>query len=132
MSCTCQVCHTPFKVDVLVANELWEKIKPLGKGEGQGLLCGKCIMLRIEALDKYGVYELFGEGHITDKETKFEYKILDTLQHSVGLGASSFATGQDPLEMLKEGLDYHGKEGWLLCSVIDSTKCIFVREKKGR
>lgn len=58
MSCKCQGCGTNYKVDILVVDSLWEKIKPQGKPEGAGLLCGKCIFERIESLDEYDYYFL--------------------------------------------------------------------------
>lgn len=51
MSCTCQQCGRKFQVDILVPDELWEQIKPEGKPEGGGLLCGGCIT---EALEQGG------------------------------------------------------------------------------
>jgi len=59
MSCTCQVCGRKYKIDLLVGDELWENIKPEGKPIGGGLLCGSCIMDRIEKyLNDYDVYLL--------------------------------------------------------------------------
>ena len=48
MACLCQKCGYLFEVDVNVPDDLWEKIKPKGKLEGAGLLCGSCIMNQIE------------------------------------------------------------------------------------
>jgi len=53
MSCKCQECGKQYKVDIIVPDEIWEKIKPKNKPEGVGLLCGKCIMLKIEEMNKY-------------------------------------------------------------------------------
>ena len=53
MSCICQECNQEYKVDFIVNDELWEQIKPDGKEQGAGLLCGSCIMKRIEELDEY-------------------------------------------------------------------------------
>ena len=50
MSCKCQSCGEQYKVDIIIPDKLWEKIKPEGKPEGAGLLCGKCIMERIEKI----------------------------------------------------------------------------------
>ena len=59
MSCKCQECGRQYKVDLLIPNDLWEKIKPAGKPEGAGLLCGSCIMDRIEDLGEYNFYVLW-------------------------------------------------------------------------
>lgn len=56
MSCTCQECHRLYKVDLIVPDDLWEKIKPSGKSKGTGLLCGSCIMDQIEILDEYDAF----------------------------------------------------------------------------
>jgi len=58
VSCKCQGCELDYKVDVSVGDKVWEAIKPQGKPEGAGLLCGKCIFDRIELLDEYTHYEL--------------------------------------------------------------------------
>ena len=60
MSCKCQKCKKRYKVDVLVENALWEKIKPRGKAPGGGLLCGSCILVEIEKMDKYQAFRLKG------------------------------------------------------------------------
>lgn len=50
MSCKCQDCGKLYKVDVIVPDALWERIKPAGKPVGAGLLCGSCIITRIESI----------------------------------------------------------------------------------
>ena len=55
MSCACQECGKQYKVDLLISDELWEKIKPIGKTKGAGLLCGSCIMKKIEEFNSYDV-----------------------------------------------------------------------------
>jgi hypothetical protein len=52
--CTCQRCGQKYMVDLLVPDDLWERIKPEGKAVGAGMLCGRCIMVKIEAFDSYG------------------------------------------------------------------------------
>lgn len=54
MACKCEKCGYQYKVDVIVPDELWELIKPGGERDS-GLLCGRCIMDRIEALNQYGM-----------------------------------------------------------------------------
>ena len=56
--CLCQNCGNVYKVDLLVADELWEKIKPKGKMAGEGMLCGSCIMKKIEGLGKFSAFEM--------------------------------------------------------------------------
>ena len=58
MSCKCQCCWNDYKVDVIVPDELWREIKPKQKPEMGGLLCGKCIITKIESTDEYMAYEL--------------------------------------------------------------------------
>lgn len=52
--CTCQACGQKYRVDILVPDELWERIKPAEKAQGAGLLCGRCIFARIEGLGEFG------------------------------------------------------------------------------
>jgi len=56
--CTCQECGKKYKIDLLISNELWEKIKPKGKLKGAGLLCGSCIMEKLEDLLDYNAFQL--------------------------------------------------------------------------
>jgi len=56
--CKCQGCGKIYTVDVLVPDELWEQIKPYGKPDGGGLLCGTCIMRRIEEASDYAAWRL--------------------------------------------------------------------------
>ena len=55
MSCICQQCKKNYRVDLIVPDNVWEKIKPEGKAKGAGLLCGSCMLNKIEAFGKYGV-----------------------------------------------------------------------------
>lgn len=51
--CACQGCGQRYKVDVQLPDDLWNRIKPEAKPNGAGLLCGRCIFSRIEALDEF-------------------------------------------------------------------------------
>lgn len=55
--CTCQGCGRRYRVDVMVPDALWEEIKPEGKPVGAGLLCGPCIVDRLE-VQGFGAYTL--------------------------------------------------------------------------
>jgi hypothetical protein len=55
MSCKCQKCNKQYNIDLVVDDKLWEKIKPKGKAVGAGLLCGSCIMGKIEEMFQVGV-----------------------------------------------------------------------------
>lgn len=57
-------------MDLLVPDDLWEKIKPIGKQPGAGLLCGACIMQRIEKLGKFGKMILEIDSHVLKNEGK--------------------------------------------------------------
>jgi len=56
--CKCQVCGKDYKTDILISDELWEKIKPTEKSKGVGLLCPSCIGNRIEMLPGYRAFQL--------------------------------------------------------------------------
>ena len=56
MACKCQKCGKLYKVDLIVSDLLWEKIKPKNKPKGCGLLCGSCIMIELE--NKYKGFKL--------------------------------------------------------------------------
>ena len=58
MSCTCQACGKQYTVDLVIPNEIWEQIKPNGKAPGAGMLCGSCIMARIEKMSDYDYWYL--------------------------------------------------------------------------
>jgi hypothetical protein len=68
MSCVCQECGADYKIDLTVPDNVWEKIKPNGKPKGSGLLCGQCIMEKLERFFGYGV--IYGDGdafQVSDK-----------------------------------------------------------------
>ena len=57
--CTCHGCGRKFRVDVNIPDELWREIRPdPRRPPAAGLLCGPCIMERIEAMGQYGAYDL--------------------------------------------------------------------------
>ena len=57
--CTCHECGRHYRVDVNVPDDLWRTI---GMTERAGLLCGPCILARVEeiadACDQFAAYEL--------------------------------------------------------------------------
>jgi len=55
MSCKCQKCGKHYKIDLIIPDQLWKQIKPINKPEGGGLLCGACIMKKLEGFNNYGV-----------------------------------------------------------------------------
>lgn len=58
MSCKCHGCGCQYKLDLLVSDSLWEEIKPENAKEGAGLLCGKCIISRIESKFGYSSFNI--------------------------------------------------------------------------
>jgi len=55
--CKCQGCGAFYRVDIQVPNDIWERIKPTGKSEGGGLLCGRCIVAKVEALGEFAALQ---------------------------------------------------------------------------
>ena len=53
--CTCQNCGEKYKIDFLLPDNVWLKISPT-KSEG-GLLCGGCIVNKLESLGDYGAFK---------------------------------------------------------------------------
>jgi hypothetical protein len=51
--CTCHGCGVRYKVDFLVPDGLWCAIGMTGPG---GLLCGRCIVGKIEALGEFAAF----------------------------------------------------------------------------
>jgi hypothetical protein len=39
----------------MISDDKWEEIKPKDSVKGAGLLCGSCIMNRLEAMNNYDV-----------------------------------------------------------------------------
>lgn len=52
MSCTCQECGNKYKLDILVADDIWRKITD------KKLLCGVCIVRKIERLFGHSVFRI--------------------------------------------------------------------------
>ena len=57
--CLCQGCGRRYKVDLIIPDEVWEKICP--NKNGGGMLCGICIMKKIEDLDEFEVLNTSGD-----------------------------------------------------------------------
>lgn len=56
--CVCQECEKLYKVDVMVPDSIWNCIKPVNKPDGSGLLCGACIMQKIESISDFDAWKL--------------------------------------------------------------------------
>lgn len=56
--CTCHLCRLVYRVDVLVPDDVWQKIKPDDKPDGAGLICGPCILRLLEARGEFGAFRL--------------------------------------------------------------------------
>ena len=54
MSYKCQECDNNYKIDILIPDDLWEKISPkkIDGWKSGGLLCGICIIKKIEELSE--------------------------------------------------------------------------------
>ena len=50
--CLCQECSNRYRVDLLIPDALWARIGMPTEG-GSGLLCGVCIMLKVEGLGEF-------------------------------------------------------------------------------
>lgn len=53
--CLCQSCGRRYRVDVMLADELWKRIQ---YPDWLNLLCGICIMERIEQFREFDYYDL--------------------------------------------------------------------------
>lgn len=58
MACVCQECGIFYKIDIITEDGLWNEIKPEGKENGAGLLCGMCIVRKLENNNKYNAFKL--------------------------------------------------------------------------
>lgn len=62
--CKCQLCGKIYQIDLLISDELWELINPkkIRGFKGRSLLCGSCIMNRLEAVLGYDYFYLSKES----------------------------------------------------------------------
>jgi hypothetical protein len=59
VACTCDVCGKKYKIDLVVSNDIWLKIRPdKSRPPEAGLMCPVCIMKVIEEVEGYGAYRL--------------------------------------------------------------------------
>jgi len=58
MSCKCQCCGKRYYIDIIVSDKDWKRIQPPEKPTGAGLLCGSCIVERLEAKNIHDSYRL--------------------------------------------------------------------------
>lgn len=56
--CRCHACGRRYRVDLVVPDPLWLRIRPPGPVVEAGLLCGPCVMERVEALGEFGAFAL--------------------------------------------------------------------------
>lgn len=61
MSCTCHNCGRKYKVDLLVPNDIWDKIKAKNSKGEDVLLCPICIAEKLEEFDEYDYWFLTKE-----------------------------------------------------------------------
>ena len=54
----CQNCGKQYMMDLIIPDNLWEKIKPVNKPIGAGLLCPGCICDKLENLFGFSVFHL--------------------------------------------------------------------------
>ena len=52
--CRCGGCGNLYRVDILVPDDLWKRIRP----QDGNLLCGPCIAQRIEAFGSFSAFNL--------------------------------------------------------------------------
>lgn len=53
--CTCHDCHQRYRVDVILPDELWQRIGIVAPG---ALLCGPCVLARVESLGEFAAFAL--------------------------------------------------------------------------
>jgi len=59
MACTCHRCDRKYRVDVLVPDDVWRRIRPnKSRSPEAGLMCGACILSEIERLGEHDSYFL--------------------------------------------------------------------------
>ena len=56
--CKCHGCGNRYTVDLLVPDSIWEQIRPSESTGIGGLLCGPCIMQRIEAASGFAAWKI--------------------------------------------------------------------------
>jgi hypothetical protein len=54
----CQGCGKEFRIDIMVPDELWDRLKPPERKDGSGMLCGSCILTRMEGLAGADMWQL--------------------------------------------------------------------------
>ena len=55
IACICQCCMQKYKIDIMIPDHYWKIISP--KAFPGGLLCGKCIIDKLEQMN-HGAFEL--------------------------------------------------------------------------
>jgi len=118
MACTCQICGRKYKVDLNIPDELWKRIKM----PGINLLCGSCIMSRIEALGEYDALHVVSDSIYADLATAREaleemreigyelmYKAPETI-HGTALAAWFYGKADDAIKALSQ---LKGNEQWI-------------------
>lgn len=77
--CKCQSCGVTFYEDVMIDDDLWNAVRPDGKPEGAGLLCGRCIGKRLSGQAKAQAQAARVEAQ--ELETKYRRRLWLTHGH---------------------------------------------------
>ena len=72
-SCKCQDCGELYKIDLNIPNKIWDKISC-----GLNLLCGSCIMKRIEIVyNDYDCWDLVKTDQLINSEQNRIIRIIE-------------------------------------------------------
>lgn len=80
--CICQGCGRAYRVDFMLPDDLWNAIRPAGKSEGGGLLCGSCIADAIEAIGQFDAF--FLARHAATERELADKALREALEKAIG------------------------------------------------
>lgn len=77
--CKCQGCSAYYRVDFLVPDDVWGRISPKNVDgfKGGGLLCGRCIVERIEGFGDFGAFHVSPADNLTPDQIAYLHELAD-------------------------------------------------------
>jgi len=66
--CRCCNCGKQYKIDLNINDDLWAKISP--RGNDSGLLCGSCIINKLEEMNLFGYINVEFTNHTMERRKR--------------------------------------------------------------
>jgi len=105
MSCTCDICGNPYKIDLTLPDKFWKLVSPTGNSKGN--VCGVCIMKKLESFEQYG-YMTVNDMVVGDAHEERNRLIKNGTLARYGIGPTSLMLITEGINSPDGNHTYHG------------------------